>query len=293
MLSINVEYLKWNYCLERSYDYSNIDESELDNICPVIHLGLTTRIGSESSNGQVFKYVSPYNKERIFALKIIPIFNNNLKLKIQNEIELGIKLSNYCKETGFNGYPLLFRYNLCNEITFDINSTLGKRILKTNQDNRIPGFYVINELLSFDLKQLLSNEELIPDLTEDRLFVIFLKVIAIIDNLNNVQKIYHNDLHLGNIMFRCHKDRDPDVILIDFGESSFKPKIRDDIWTFFMRMKEAMEKNGWSKQYKKLYKTINETFEIITDNLDKKQKVPHKIIMEEINTRYISQTLFN
>ena len=216
MDNIICNYTNWKVC-ENNTDKRKNNKYFLNNeedLCPFLNLQLSTRIGSDSQYGEVYRFSPPNHKSSLFALKIIPFQAEN-KDDILQEVKINKKLSDYCLKTGYQHYPIFYGFGDCNSIVLHPKSKLP------NINGKTAGFFALYEMLSFDFIQFMNfiyNKQLKVSSIECISYLI--KVIDIIENFNYVQGLYHNDLHLGNLMFRCYECEKSDIVLIDFGKSS-------------------------------------------------------------------------
>ena len=219
---INADYTVWQTC-ENHVVQNKFYHPQ--SICNIDVLQFSTRLGSESANGQVYRFAMPADSF-LFAIKVMPIKDQRREIKIQNEIKITKELS------GTIFTPKYFDSHKC-KLRLNQNSTLA-----IGYPPEVQCYYMCMELLSFDLRQLVNGTVLFEwnDKTALDLVVEICKTIYEFNSTG----FFHNDLHLGNVMFRCHSSVAPDVVLVDFGETSTKPKIRDDIWSFLKSfVKEA------------------------------------------------------
>jgi hypothetical protein len=284
----------WTSCVKHNYKNNQnkinnyIKKFNTINFCDEINqLTLTNRIGSESVFGQVFKYAPPQDQDLLFAIKLIPILVNDSSI-VNKEIETATTLS----KTNLPYYPKVYVYGYC-------NNTIIRE--KNKEDIKTTAVFMVTELLSFDLYQLLYDEKLSKNITENLLINIITSIINIIDDLNNTQRIIHNDLHVGNIMFRCISPNSIEPVFIDFGlsvkndQSIFK---FNDIKTFFKSLLNNSYELSFLSKFPCIIKSIEYTLDILSLNEfntleEYKQFFIISFCMNKIPTNLISIDNFN
>ena len=99
--SIDARYERWKSFITVPLQTSIQVEAHVD-FCPYIHVSLSSRIGSDSSNGEVYLYKPPLCSTQ-FVLKIIPITPVNERFGVK-ELLLSQQLSN----TKLPFYPQMY-----------------------------------------------------------------------------------------------------------------------------------------------------------------------------------------
>jgi serine/threonine protein kinase len=271
---IDLNYTKWDSCKENYINYTNIQVPE---VCPnVEELKLSTRIGSDSSNAEIYLYVQPEDTQTLFALKIMPVYKFN-KCKVLKEIEISKLLSDYTSTSSFTGYPMLFCSQECKNVVYSTDSKFKSK------PNLQTSYLMLFEKLSFDFNQLIHS---IPEKTNEIpsskniILTIIIQVLKIVDNLNNTHGIYHRDLHLRNIMLRCKSSENIEVVIIDFGEACELPKIRNDVWTFFFNLVRSEELR---KVCPEIYSKVQNVFTEYNDNIQNEKILESEKITKVIN----------
>ncbi len=196
---LDLTQVKWIPCAEFDYSKNALEEekytseSKLNPCENLKSIKLSTRLGSQSAIGIVLKYAPPENQNALFALKVIP---GTLKdINIQREIVTSIFLSD------IKYYPKFYGYGECLNVLFP------------EEKIPVPGVYIVYELLSFDLRQLLSRDY---PISEKELTTLILDIFNIFEDLYK-RNIIHPDTHTGNIMFRCLSKTEIEPVVIDFG----------------------------------------------------------------------------
>jgi serine/threonine protein kinase len=254
---IKLDYKNWKACENNTFEQIDI----VKPICNIELLELSTRIGSQSANGQVFRFSLP-NSIHVMAIKIIPKVNK----KAENEIFLTEIFSILNKSY----FPKFYCAKKCFITSPKDNLSYISDINKTNS-SEISACFMLLECLSFDLRQII-NQTIYFDWNNKTALELVQEICKIIYDFNNLG-YFHNDLHIGNIMFRCYIDKKPDIVLIDFGETKKSPKIRDDIWAFFKSfIKESLP---ISHMFKESYSIINSAWSNYSDlkYIDKKTNI--------------------
>jgi len=198
-----IQYSKWVPCIGFNYNEnkiktdSSIQEHKIDPCQGLENVQLSTRLGSSSTVGIVMKYAPPEEKSALFAMKIIPGMLRELSIRRE------IATSRYLSDTNSLFYPRLYSYGECQKIMFPEDKETK------------PGIYLVYELLSFDMRQLLS---MLPslDIKEDDLFDLIYSVFQALKDLI-IRQVLHPDTHTGNIMFRCLPSGMIEPVIIDFG----------------------------------------------------------------------------
>jgi serine/threonine protein kinase len=210
---LSLDYSHWNAnCIQNNNKVSL--ESRMffltEDMCEYLkNEELLTRIGSESVNAQVFKF-SPANTGNVFALKVIP-YSGHEKKNVIREIEYSEQLGNAETSLDWACYPALYKSCRCDEILIKAGSNLHKKYRRLE----IPGYFIVYELLAYDLIQLIESTIALPP---RKIASIISDVLRVIEDLNYKQNISHNDLHCGNVMFRCGENGISfKPVVIDFG----------------------------------------------------------------------------
>jgi hypothetical protein len=205
---INLDKLDINYTSWKPYKHFNINENTNNiqnylknnkmDLCK--ELKLSTRLGSESVVGIVMKYAPRDNKNILFALKIMPYLSDT-EVSIRTEIAINM----YSSNSNSNSFAKFFGYGICAKTLF------------LDEKKPIKSIYLTLELLSFDLRQLLTTMLPQININENILANIIIKIFSIIEDLNYNFHIIHPDLHTKNCMFRCLSLHHIEPVLIDFG----------------------------------------------------------------------------
>lgn len=219
--TLDLDYINWDQQCELKNQEISLETqffflSNGSNLCQdVDKLLLDTRIGSESSNAQVFRYIPvPDSDERnVFAIKIVPYEKKSEANQIVKEIDIGKELSS-ADDTPWTMYPKIYASGKCGEVSVKKDSNLYRKYRKET----LKAYYIVYELLSYDLIQLIDSN---IDVSSSKVIKIISNIFDAIDDLNNTRMIKHNDLHCGNVMFRCDsKGLNLKPVLIDFGMSN-------------------------------------------------------------------------
>lgn len=232
---------------------------------------IVERIGSESSQGEVYKLkVQTFE----FAGKILPITSDNSIEENENEIDIAVELSNEVRNNKTIYFPIVYASTLCEHTIFNktslfyndsykyavINNLCNKenmtsackkrlmckyknldisdiKALHPEFDNiNIPSHLLISELCFSDLRQFIINNK------NDEIFWISIiaHIFEAIKYLNETMNIIHNDLHTGNILLRIVKTEDSMIyqpVIHDFGKSRRICKNED--WSMYDRITDV------------------------------------------------------
>jgi hypothetical protein len=200
--------LSLNYQEWKSYTKTIFQEPIKNEFCPFLSTTLSTRIGSDSHNAEIYLYKPPLCRVTL-AIKIIPLISGFDKY-IQNEIMITQHLSN----TKLVYYPKIYEYGKCEVSQFHLQSKFK---------NQKYVYYIVMECLYKDLLQKINSTKNLKQLIHQ----VLLELIDIIYDLNYNQGICHDDLHIKNVMFRKYKDHTYDIVLVDFGSSRIFDKNHD------------------------------------------------------------------
>jgi hypothetical protein len=249
--TMNLDFSEWISHLNtaNATSYESLHPSTWDALCPSIHAGFKTRLGSDSQNAEVYLY-NPFGNlftdsvdSVKFALKVIPVTVSHSL--IRKELERSIKLSKH------KFYPSVYAVGKCPIETFHSSSKFKQAT---------EAYYIVFELLWCDLQQFIRNQQ--P--TVKQLKSIIKDVLKAIMDLNYVQKIFHNDLHLRNVMLR-KTDTSFEVVLIDFGQSedfNEEDHIGLDVLEFLKMMKKEL---GDNNKYASIVKYVISVIDKIED----------------------------
>lgn len=145
---------------------------------------LKKRIGSESRYGLIFLTSTNYNKNIIFATKIMIVDSHNY-----TEIILSKKLSNITLKDINPHFLLVYKALICNNITS--NKKLPELV-------RYDDYYItINELADDNLKNFLININ-DPELIKNAYQQIMLAILSFHYHTGGV---YHRDCHYKNFLY--------------------------------------------------------------------------------------------
>jgi serine/threonine protein kinase len=201
--SIDARYKRWKSFV--SVPFQSLAQGADIDFCPSIHLSLSTRIGSDSSNGEVYVYKPPLGFI-LCALKIIPITPVNERFGIQ-ELLRSQQLSN----TKLPFYPKMFAMGRCAVRGMHESTKFGKT------EEVLYGVY---ELLDMNVNQKLEH----ANHNQVEKVACIQQLIPALYDLNYNQHIAHNDLHLSNVMYRA----DHTIVIIDVGSATAFKDTHDD-----------------------------------------------------------------
>ena len=223
--------VKWNedFIYEKSDRftlYKNIT-SFIDNEENLCHLSkrIKYRIGSPSQNGEV--YMGKINTNG-FALKVLPIINDNSYDKNENEIAISELASQMVLENRTIHFPIIYDYDLCeNTVFYNEKFTLKS---EKYQKSETKSHILIMELGCCDLKQYLKNNEI----SSSEMSYIKKQCYEAIDDMHRLLGVCHNDLHLANFLLLPSEAKYGYIILIhDFGSSEFRKEYCNLDYEFF------------------------------------------------------------
>jgi len=249
--TMRLDFSEWVSHLDTTNNtlYKSLHPSTWDALCPSIHAGFKTRLGSDSQNAEIYLY-NPFgnlfDNSAKFALKVIPIVTSHSL--IRKELEKSIKLSKH------KFYPGVYAVGKCPIDTFHSSSRFKQAT---------EAYYIVFELLWCDLQQFIREHQ--P--TVKKLKNIIKDVLKAIMNLNYDQKIFHNDLHLRNVMLR-KTDTSFEVVLIDFGQSedfNEEDHLGLDVLEFLKMMKKEL---GDNNKYASIVKYVISVIDKIEDAND-------------------------
>ena len=106
--------LSLNYKTWLPYTKTKFQDSTTNHFCPYLSTTLSTRIGSESHNAEIYLYKPPYCGTTL-AIKIMPLLSGYEKY-IHNEISITKHLSN----TQLVYYPKIYDYGKCDVSQFQL-----------------------------------------------------------------------------------------------------------------------------------------------------------------------------
>ena len=219
-----------NYCFKprdrmRLYnDITNyIDESDT-RLCKISNR-VSNRIGSESQNGEVFL---GHIDDREFAIKILPIINENSYFQNDNEIYISELASELVLENRSIHFPILYGFDICdNTIFYNDKFTLKSERF---QEGKSKSHVLVMELGCCDLRQYLNNN----DISDIELSYIKNQCRKAIYDMHSLLKVCHNDLHLGNFLLLPYNNEYGYIILIhDFGSAEFRTSYQEMDYEFF------------------------------------------------------------
>lgn len=188
-----------------------IDEYDLyDSV-----INVNKRIGSKSQNAEVFLGSS---LDREFAIKVLPIINDNSMEKNKNELIISDLASQLVLENRSIHFPIVYGYDGCQKTDFhNIELTNKSQIY---QKGETKSHILLQELCLCDLKQYFEQNKYI---SEDEIRYIKDQCYKAIDDMHNLMKVCHNDLHLGNFLLLPDNNKYGYIILIcDFGLAEFR-----------------------------------------------------------------------
>ena len=251
---LNLQYVEWHTYLT----YETIHKkafSKLQNN----KLTLTTRIGSDSENAEVFLY---QHKDRLNVMKVIPVTAFN-KHHIQPEINISLQVSASAY------FPKIYATGKCDFTVFKLSS----KFTECKE-----AFWMIMESIQLDVKQFVTKF----DFKFQHIVTIIHQVIEAIYELNSKFGILHNDLHVGNVMMNVEENNKIKVKLIDFGSAcKFNSKFDaySDLCTFLKSLQRHL-----SSQNNKNSKTIS---------MFLTRLITHIELSDEAEEEYDLQTLQN
>ena len=224
MQTINANYTRWIQCDPLVTDVRTANAEYLkthafihDQICPVLHLKLTTRIGSKSSYGEVFRYVPP-NSSAVFALKIVPNFYYDPEEVRVTQILSDLNIPYIVKQ---------YAHGECPTIQLNKDSYLLRD--QPAETTTISGHYIFSEMLAMDFTSYLIKCIEDPGNWKEHTCNILKAIMTIVENVSDLEHmsikklytkpgVFHNDLHIGNVMFRCNRNGEAEIVFIDFGK---------------------------------------------------------------------------
>ena len=133
--SLNLNYKQWLPYVKEKVNKNHIINSD---ICPYIDLALSTRIGSESNYAEIYLYQPPLCNCN-YAIKVIPTTESMSKF-----VEREIKFTIQCSNSLLPFYPKCYEHGYCDITLFHKDS-------KFKTKNTTKGYYMVMELLDFDL----------------------------------------------------------------------------------------------------------------------------------------------
>ena len=261
----NVENKKWKlseYTTEYTTDYSNSNRILKYNVINKLNnnfcsdkwnennIKIIERIGSESSEGEVYKL--KIGQDMIVG-KILPIMDTKSLLKNQNEMEIAKKMSDevllkntiyfllvyktlYCENTLYNPKSKFYE-NSCKYVLYQDNKrefwrNKNKSLDELNLNNlnnlEIPSNILISEIAWGDLREFTSRFKI----EYEHCDYILKHLFNAIKFLNETMNIMHNDLHMGNVLILLNNNLQIYIPLIhDFGKSE-----KMKTWTMYDRI---------------------------------------------------------
>ncbi len=206
--------------------YSHITNylDDAENLCD-ISSNVKQRIGSDSKNGEVYMLEIEDNS---FALKVLPIINDDSVEKNRNEIAISELASQMVLENRTIHFPIVYGYDLCeNTIFYNEKFTNNS---KRYQNNDTKSHILIMELGCCDLKQYLKNN----DVSRKEKDYIKKQCYQAIDDMHRLLGVCHNDLHLANFLLLPFENKYGYIILIhDFGSADFRKEYCTLDYEFF------------------------------------------------------------
>ncbi len=200
-----------------------IDDEE--NSCN-ISKKIISRIGSDSKNGEV--YLGRIEKNA-FAIKVLPIINDNSFDKNRNEITIAELASQMVLENRTVHFPIIYGYDLCeNTIFHNDNFTIKS---EKYQNDETKSHILIMELGWCDLNQYVKNCKI----SEGEMKYIKNQCYEAIDDMHRLLGVCHNDLHLANFLLLPSKENKYGYIILihDFGSSEFRKEYCNLDYEFF------------------------------------------------------------
>ncbi len=171
------------------------------------------------SIGQVYKITDKNNKE--YALKILHP-NNNLQIHIFTWIIKVLYFLPYIKKWTRYYIPIdlndfIDEFTLQTDLTNEANNCIRfYEMYKNNSMIIIPKIYKISKnilIMSYEEGETYDDMEL-SDYKKSKI-VILLK--CLIRDMESFHKFVHGDIHKGNWKVRINQDKEPVIILYDFG----------------------------------------------------------------------------
>lgn len=227
--------VKWNEnfiyeetILDRFRLYKRITNYIDDNDICNISIDINQRIGSDSKNGEVYMGKIVYSN---FAIKVLPIINDNSFEKNRNEIAIAELASQMVLENRTIHFPIVYGYDLCENTIFYNEKFTNKS--KRYQNNETKSHILIMELGCCDLKQYLKNN----NISKKEKDYIKKQCLQAIDDMHRLLGVCHNDLHLANFLLLPSENKTAVygyIILIhDFGSADFRKEYCNLDYEFF------------------------------------------------------------
>lgn len=193
--------------LVNELNFSNkcIEDGILDNLFKIIE-----RIGDESQYGEVYSGCDVLSCKYKLAIKKIPLEDYEKKILLRKRIPLNIKIINsspslseyyilelitkLVKNHICPNFPVTYNYYICNKCKYT-----NPNIIKFNP-NYDACMLIITELANGSLSHMFRNNKNI--LKSKTIKIIYLQIYLGLYCLRKYYNIYHNDLHIGNVLYK-------------------------------------------------------------------------------------------
>lgn len=232
--NLNGNYIKWekdqHKCSLKNYnEIKDIIDKNSISICDIVNnYFLTKRIGTDSSYGLV--YLIEINNIK-FALKILPIINDESIKENKKEMEITEKMSKLVLNEKCENFPILYKYGYCKNFEYPYFSKFREKaenyaFSKEHITHTIhtPVNFMLLELAETDLYKYI-----LKDIGEDELLNIGIQIFNAIICMHE-NNIIHNDLHPANILILKRDSCDLSIGITDFGLSiKKKTNLQNDI----------------------------------------------------------------
>lgn len=180
---------------------------------------LQKRIGSASCNSEVYKGIIK-NKNTDFVVKILPIIEEDSKIKCKKERSIHRKLSKLVFEGKSIRFPIIYATYLCFDTIFYSDILTHKSLV--HQKGICESELHFIETASCDVKQYLDRNSYI---TQKEIDYIHSECIDAIRNLH-LSGIAHCDIDLTNFLVLPYENEFGYIILInDFGSAVYDEKL--------------------------------------------------------------------